>query len=241
VELPCVLYLHMEASQHSLLAACFTLHSINATLLCMCMYRVVYVCVLCMCRTWCVVSCCVTLCALLCMCSVVYVVWCSVWGVLCVVHTVCCVCCVCKVHISTGYICRQISLLLRSSFYFLFCTYFLPVPFLSLSLSFFLCLYFSLLLSVHLFASTLFLCVYSSIPLSTITSNTSIDLSATHLGIHPCTYLFACCTPGRSCPSSGVGRRGGREVTGQWLLRVMSHSLWCENNGISASSHTFEE
>jgi hypothetical protein len=26
------LYLHMEASQHSLLAACFTLHSINATL-----------------------------------------------------------------------------------------------------------------------------------------------------------------------------------------------------------------
>jgi hypothetical protein len=32
VELPCVLYLHMEASQHSLLAACFTLHSINATL-----------------------------------------------------------------------------------------------------------------------------------------------------------------------------------------------------------------
>jgi hypothetical protein len=27
-----LLYLHMEASHHSLLAACFTLHSINATL-----------------------------------------------------------------------------------------------------------------------------------------------------------------------------------------------------------------
>jgi hypothetical protein len=32
VELPCVLYLHMEASQHTLVAACFTLHRINATL-----------------------------------------------------------------------------------------------------------------------------------------------------------------------------------------------------------------
>jgi hypothetical protein len=148
------------------------------------------------------------------------VVWCCVWGVLCVVHMVCCVlctclvvwciwcavCCVCEVRISACYMSpcypdphfvflSVLIFLMFSSYFFLLVSFF--PSFLPSSICPSVCL--TIRLSLSLYA-------YSSMPLPTIPCNTSIDLSAADLDNHPCTYLSACCVPGRSCPSSGVGR-----------------------------------
>lgn len=122
----------------------------------------------------------------------------------------------------TGLLVTQILILFSTLYLFSSCSlliFFLLVSFFAFISPF-------IYLSVNLF-------IYTSVSFSVclfIHPFVHYSVQHTHRALrHPCTYLFACCAPGRSRPSSGVG-------TQQWLLRVTSHPLWCKNYGLSASS-----